>query len=81
MKQTRRPVVNTPDHTFVHTVEDLIDFSITEIDQPLSFIPKTPLVTPPTSTYSSTNDSEFEEASSNSENSDNESDNMENKNE
>jgi hypothetical protein len=28
-KQVSRPVVDTPDQVFVHTVEDLIDFSLT----------------------------------------------------
>jgi hypothetical protein len=80
-KKTARPVVDTPDHTFVHMVEDLVYFSLTEIDQPLSFIPETPLVTPPTSTYSDVEDSESGGASSNSENSDIESDNMGDNNE
>jgi hypothetical protein len=80
-KKTRRLVVDTPDHTFVHTVEYMIDFYLTKIEQTLSFIPETPPITPPTSTYSSTDDSESEEAISNSKNSDNESDNMENNNE
>jgi hypothetical protein len=53
--------VDTPDHTFVHMVEDLVDFSLTEIDQPLSFIPETPLVTPPTSTHSDIESFESEE--------------------
>jgi hypothetical protein len=34
-------MVNTPDRVFVHTVEDLIDFSLTKIDHPLNLIPKT----------------------------------------
>jgi hypothetical protein len=80
-KHTRRLVVDTPDHTFVHIVEYLIDFSLTKIYQPISFIPEIPLVNPPSSTYLSTYDSKYEESSSNSENSDNKSDNMENKNE
>jgi hypothetical protein len=37
-----RPVVDTPDQVFVHTVEDLIDFSITKIEHPLNLIPETP---------------------------------------
>jgi hypothetical protein len=41
-KQVRRPVVNTPNEVFVHTVEDLIDFAITEIEDPLNLIPETP---------------------------------------
>jgi hypothetical protein len=47
-----KPIVTTPEHTFVHTVEDLVDFSLIEIEQPLSLIPNTPVVTPPTSNYS-----------------------------
>jgi hypothetical protein len=37
-----RPLVDTPDQVFVHTVEDLIDFTITEIEHPLNLIPLTP---------------------------------------
>jgi hypothetical protein len=33
-------VVNTPDNFFVHTVEDLIDFKITEIQDPLDILPE-----------------------------------------
>jgi hypothetical protein len=36
-------VVDTPDQVFVNTVEDLIDFSITEIEHPLNLIPETPI--------------------------------------
>jgi hypothetical protein len=36
-------VVSTPDKVFVHTVEDLIDFSITKIEHPLNLIPETPV--------------------------------------
>jgi hypothetical protein len=35
-------VVDTPDQVFVHTVEDLIDFSLTKIKHPLNLIPETP---------------------------------------
>ena len=35
-------MVNTLDEAFAHTVEDLIDFSITEIENPLNLIPETP---------------------------------------
>jgi hypothetical protein len=38
-----RPVVDTPDQVFVHTVEDLIDFAITEIEHPLNLIPEMPV--------------------------------------
>jgi hypothetical protein len=41
-KQERRPVVNTPDQVLVHTIEDLIDFSLTKIKHPLNIIPETP---------------------------------------
>jgi hypothetical protein len=41
-KQISRPVVESPDQVFVHTIEDLIDFSLTEIEHPLNLIPKTP---------------------------------------
>jgi hypothetical protein len=37
-----RPVVDTPDQVFMHTVEDLIDFTITKIKHPLNLIPETP---------------------------------------
>jgi hypothetical protein len=33
-------VVDTPDQVFVHTVEDLIDFSLTKIEHPLNLIPE-----------------------------------------
>jgi hypothetical protein len=35
-------MVNTPKQVFVHTVEDLIDFSLTKIEHPLNLIPETP---------------------------------------
>jgi hypothetical protein len=41
-KQVSRPVVDTPDQVFVHTVEDLIDLSLTEIEHPLNLIPEPP---------------------------------------
>jgi hypothetical protein len=41
-KQERRPVVDTPDQVFFHTVEYPIDFSLNEIEQPLNLMPKTP---------------------------------------
>jgi hypothetical protein len=37
-------VVITADKVFVHSVEDLIDFAITEIQEPLDLIPETPAV-------------------------------------
>jgi hypothetical protein len=36
-------VVSIPDEVFVHSVEDLIDFVITEIQEPLDLIPETPV--------------------------------------
>jgi hypothetical protein len=44
-----------------HTVEDMIDFSLTEIEQPLNMIPKTPA-----GNYSETDDFESGEERSNS---------------
>jgi hypothetical protein len=41
-KQQGRPMVNTPDEVFVHSVEDLIYFTITKIQEPLDLIPETP---------------------------------------
>jgi hypothetical protein len=35
-------VVSTPDEVFVHSIEDLIDFVITKIQDPLYLIPETP---------------------------------------
>jgi hypothetical protein len=35
-------VVDTHNQVFVNTVEDLIDFAITEIKHPLNLIPETP---------------------------------------
>jgi hypothetical protein len=72
---------SSPDHTFVHIVEDLVDFALTKIDQPLSFIPETPIVTPPTSTYSRHDNSDSEEVGSNSEDSDDELDDFGDNNE
>jgi hypothetical protein len=34
-------VADTLDQVFVHTVEDLIDFTLTKIEHPLNLIPKT----------------------------------------
>ena len=36
-------MVSTPDEVFIHSVEDLIYFTITEIMEPLDLIPKTPV--------------------------------------
>jgi hypothetical protein len=35
-------VVNTPDEVFIHSVEDLIDFTIIEIQEPLGLILEMP---------------------------------------
>jgi hypothetical protein len=40
-KQKSRPVVSTPEEVFIHSIEDLIDFAITEIQEPLDLIPET----------------------------------------
>jgi hypothetical protein len=40
-KQQRRLVVSTLDEVFVHFIEDLIDFVITKIQEPLDLIPET----------------------------------------
>jgi hypothetical protein len=52
-----KPVVSTPEHTFIHTVEYLVDFALIEIEQPLGLILDTPVVTPPASNYSEPEDS------------------------
>jgi hypothetical protein len=39
--QQRRPVVSNPDEVFVHSVEDIMDFAITEIQEPLDMMPET----------------------------------------
>jgi hypothetical protein len=36
-------LVDIPNQVCVHTVEDLIDFALTEIDHPLNLIPETPV--------------------------------------
>jgi hypothetical protein len=41
-KQVRRPMVDTPDQVFVHTLEDLIHLSLTKIEHPLNIIPENP---------------------------------------
>jgi hypothetical protein len=71
-KQVIRPVVDTPDQVFVHTVEDLIDFSLTEIEQTLNLIPETPA-----SNYSELDDFESNKEGFNSDLSASESDDME----
>jgi hypothetical protein len=42
-KQISRPVVESMDQVFVHTVEDLIYFTLTKIEHPLNLIPETPV--------------------------------------
>jgi hypothetical protein len=41
-KQVSRQLVDTLDQVFVYTVEELIDFILTEIEHPLNLIPETP---------------------------------------
>jgi hypothetical protein len=41
-KQQRIPMFITPDEVFIHSVEDLIDFVIIEIQEPLDLILETP---------------------------------------
>ena len=41
-KHQGKPVVSAPNEVFVHSVEDLIDFSITKIQEPLDLIPEMP---------------------------------------
>jgi hypothetical protein len=36
-------VVDTLDQVSLHTIEDMIDFSLNKIEHPLNMIPKTPL--------------------------------------
>jgi len=48
--------VTTPEHTYVHTVEDLVVFSLREIEKPLGLIPNTPDITWPISNYSKLED-------------------------
>jgi hypothetical protein len=42
-KQISRIVVESPDQVFWHIVEDLIDFTLTEIEHTLNLIPETPV--------------------------------------
>jgi hypothetical protein len=74
-KQVRRPVVNTPDQVFVHTVEYLIDFSLIEIEQPLNLIHETLA-----GNYSEPDDFESDEEGSKSDRSASESKDMEDNN-
>jgi hypothetical protein len=41
-KKLSRQLVESPNQDFVHTVEDLIDFALTEIKHPLNIILETP---------------------------------------
>jgi len=41
IKKVRIILVDTPDQVFLHTVEDLINFSLVEIEHPLNLIPET----------------------------------------
>jgi hypothetical protein len=69
-------VVDTPNQVFLHTVKDLIDFSLTEIEQPLNLIPETPA-----GNYSKPNNFKSEEEGFNSDHSVSESNDMEDNNE
>jgi hypothetical protein len=74
-KQVSRPVVDTPDQVFIHTVKDLIYFSLTEIEHSLNLIPETPA-----GNYSDPDDFESGEEGFNLYHSSSESDDMEYKN-
>jgi hypothetical protein len=74
-KQLRRLVVDTLEQVFFHTIEDLIDFSLIEIEQPLNMIPKTP-----SGNYYEPDDFESDEESSKSDHSTYESKDMEDNN-
>jgi len=50
-KRFVRLVMSTYEHTLVKTVEDLVDFSLHEIE-PFDLIPNTPIITPPTINWS-----------------------------
>jgi hypothetical protein len=68
-------VVDTPDQVFVHRVEDLIDFILTEIKHPLIMFHETP-----TSNYFEPDDFESDEEGFNSDRSASESDDIEDNN-
>jgi hypothetical protein len=68
-------VVDTPDQVFVHTVEELIDFSLTKIKHPLNLILETLA-----SNYSELDDFESEEEEFNSDRLASGSDDMEDSN-
>jgi hypothetical protein len=74
-KKLSRPVLDTPEQDFVHTLEDLIDLSLTKIKHPLNLIPETPV-----GNFSEPNDF-YDEEGFNSECSVSESGYMEDKNE
>jgi hypothetical protein len=74
-KQVSRPMVDTPDQVFFHTVEDLIFFSLTEIEHPLNQIHETPA-----SNFSEPDDFESDEEGFNSELLASESEDMEDNN-
>jgi len=74
-KKIRRPVVDTPDQVLVHTVEDLIYFSLREIEQPLNMILETPV-----GNYSKPGDFESKKEGSNSDHSSFEPEDMEDNN-
>jgi hypothetical protein len=68
-------VVNTPDQVFIHTLEYLIYFSLTEIEQPLNLIAETPA-----DNYSELDDFESDEEGFNFDHSVSGSDDMEDNN-
>ena len=68
-------MVDTPVQVFVHALEDLIYFSLTEIEQPLNLIPETPA-----GNYSEPDDFESDEEGFNSDRSASESYDMEDNN-
>jgi hypothetical protein len=74
-KQVSRPVVDTLNQVFFHTVEDLIDFSLIEIEHPLNLISET-LV----GNYSKPDDFESDEEGFNSDRSGSELGDMEDNN-
>jgi hypothetical protein len=74
-KQVSTPVVNTTNQVFFHTVEDLIDITLTEIEHPLNLIPETPA-----GNFSEPDDFESGEERFNSDRSTSKSDDMEDNN-
>jgi len=63
-KQIIRPIFDTHDEVFVHAVEDVIDFSLKEIEKTLNLVIETP-----SGNYSEPDEFQFEEEGSNSDHS------------